>query len=158
MISSQRILIKQKLQDYDRTKSCFITKEQFVRVLDNLGLVRNQLLVDILCRKYARSNNPKEIAYTDFITDVEDIKEVETYVVRGIVPNEKQPDPFRNTIKDINKDSITEEFYVDKKIPEKVLPIQELMRKIQAQVTLKRIRIKEFFLDFDSLRKNIVTG
>lgn len=32
------------------------------------------------------------------------------------------------------------------------------MRKIQAQVTLKRIRIKEFFLDFDNLRKNIVTG
>jgi hypothetical protein len=32
------------------------------------------------------------------------------------------------------------------------------MRKIQAQVTLKRIRIKEFFLDFDGLRKNVVTG
>lgn len=76
MISSQRILIKQQLQDYDRTKCSFITREQFVRVLDNLNLVRNQLLVDILCRKYARSINPKEIAYTDFIADVEDIKEV----------------------------------------------------------------------------------
>ena len=32
------------------------------------------------------------------------------------------------------------------------------MKKIQAQVALKRIRIKEFFLDFDGLRKNIVTG
>ena len=32
------------------------------------------------------------------------------------------------------------------------------MKKIQALVTLKRIRIKEFFLDFDTLRKNIVTG
>lgn len=32
------------------------------------------------------------------------------------------------------------------------------MKRIQAQVTLKRIRIKEFFLDFDNLRKNIVTG
>ena len=29
---------------------------------------------------------------------------------------------------------------------------------MQAQVTLKRIRIREFFLDFDGLRKNIVTG
>lgn len=70
MISSQRILIKQQLQDYDRTKCSFITREQFVRVLDNLNLVRNQNLVDILCRKYARSINPKEIAYTDFIADV----------------------------------------------------------------------------------------
>jgi len=70
MISSQRMLIKQQLQDYDRTKSSFITREQFVRVLDNLNLVRNQQLVDIICRKYARSVNPKEIAYTDFIADV----------------------------------------------------------------------------------------
>jgi len=76
MISSQRILIKQQLQDYDRTKCSFITREQFVRVLDNLNLVRNQVLVDLLCRKYARSINPKEIAYTEFIADVEDIKEV----------------------------------------------------------------------------------
>jgi Ca2+-binding EF-hand superfamily protein len=67
-------LIKQQLQDYDRTKCSFITREQFVRVLDNLNLVRNQTLVDILCKKYARSTNPKEIAYTDFISDVEDIK------------------------------------------------------------------------------------
>lgn len=74
MVSSQRILIKQQLQDYDRTKSSFITRDQFIRVLDNLNLVRNQTLVDILCRKYARSINPKEIAYTDFVSDVEDIK------------------------------------------------------------------------------------
>ena len=74
MISSQRILIKPHLQDYDRTKCSFITREQFVRVLDNLNLVRNQNLVDIICRKYARSVNPKEIAYTDFIVDVENIK------------------------------------------------------------------------------------
>lgn len=52
-----------------------------------MNLVRNQSLVDILCRKYARSVNPKEIAYTDFVADVEDIKEVESYVVKGIVPN-----------------------------------------------------------------------
>jgi hypothetical protein len=59
MVSSQRILIKQQLQDYDRTKGSFITKEQFIRVLDNLNLVRNQNLVELLCKKYARSVNPK---------------------------------------------------------------------------------------------------
>jgi Ca2+-binding EF-hand superfamily protein len=32
------------------------------------------------------------------------------------------------------------------------------LKKIQAEVTLKRLRIREFFLDFDGLRKNIVTG
>ena len=33
-----------------------------------------------------------------------------------------------------------------------------MIRRVQAEVTLKRIRIREFFLDFDGLRKNIVTG
>lgn len=40
-ISSRRIFLKNPFQDYDRTSSNFITREQFVRVLDNLGLVRN---------------------------------------------------------------------------------------------------------------------
>ena len=43
-------------------------------------------------------------------------------------------------------------------MPHQLIPIEGVMKKIQAQVTLKRIRIKEFFLDYDTLRKNIVTG
>lgn len=40
-VTSKRIFIKPPLQDYDRTKSNIVTREQFIRVLDNLGLVRN---------------------------------------------------------------------------------------------------------------------
>ena len=69
-ISSKRIFLKNPLKDYDRTNSNLVTREQFIRVLDNLNLVRNEELVDLLCRKYARSNNPKEICYLDFIHDV----------------------------------------------------------------------------------------
>ena len=69
-VTSKRIFIKPSLQDYDRTNSNLVTKEQFVRVLDNLGLVRNEELADLLCRKYARSSNPKEIIYQDFIRDI----------------------------------------------------------------------------------------
>lgn len=80
--------------------------------------------------------------YVDFIADVEDIKQVESYVVKGIVPNEKLVNPNKNKVQDIHSESITEEFYVEKKIPEKLLPIQEVIRKLQALVTLKRIRIR----------------
>ena len=41
-IKSKRIFIKPPLQDYDRTKSNLVTREQFIRVLDNLGLVKNE--------------------------------------------------------------------------------------------------------------------
>lgn len=40
-VSSRRILIKSLLQDFDKTKSTFITRDQFVRVLDSLSLVQN---------------------------------------------------------------------------------------------------------------------
>ncbi|MCB0369973.1 MAG: hypothetical protein KDD45_11225 [Bdellovibrionales bacterium] len=58
-IKSKRIFVKPPLQDYDRTKSNLVTRDQFIRVLDNLGLVRNEELADLLCRKYSRSTNPK---------------------------------------------------------------------------------------------------
>ena len=60
-VSSKRILIKNQLQDFDKTKCSYITRDQFTRVLDSLALVRNEELADLLCRKYARSINPKEI-------------------------------------------------------------------------------------------------
>ena len=59
MVSSKRILIKNQLQDFDKTKCSFITRDQFIRVLDGLGLVQNEQLCDILCRNYCRSINPK---------------------------------------------------------------------------------------------------
>jgi hypothetical protein len=62
--------------------------------------------------------------------------------VKGIVPNKVTVDPNAHYIKDINNDSITEAFYLEKKIPPKLLPIESVIRKIQAEVTLKRIRIR----------------
>lgn len=141
-VKSKRIFIKPPLQDYDRTKSNLVTREQFIRVLDNLGLVRNEELADILCRKYARSSNPKEICYQDFIGDIEDVKEVEALAVKGIVPNPQAVDPNKNITHDLHKDSLTEEFYVKKRLPERAKPIEDILRKIQAEVTLKRLRIR----------------
>ena len=62
-IKSKRIFVKPPLQDYDRTKSNLVTREQFIRVLDNLGLVKNEELAELLSIKYARSSNQKEICY-----------------------------------------------------------------------------------------------
>ncbi len=58
-MASKRIFLKNPLKDFDRTSSNIVTRDQFVRVLDNLGLVRNEELADLLCRKYARSGYPR---------------------------------------------------------------------------------------------------
>ena len=113
---------------------------------------------DLLCKNYCRSVNPKEIEYPRFIRDVENINAEESFVVKGVVPNKVAVDPKANIIKDLNNDSITEAFYLEKKLPERLKPIEDVIRRVQAEVALKRIRIREFFLDFDGLRKNIVTG
>ena len=152
------MFVKPPFKDYDRTKSNLVTREQFIRVLDNLGLVRNEELGDLLCRQYARSTNPKEICYLDFIRDIEDVNVVEALAVKGIVANPQQVDPNKNITLDLHKDSLTEEFYVKKNLPDQAQPIQQLLKKIQADVTLRKLRVREFFLDFDGLRKNSVTG
>ena len=122
-VKSKRIFIKPPLQDYDRTKSNLVTREQFIRVLDNLNLVRNEELADLLCRKYARSSNPKEICYQEFIADIEDVKDVEALAVKGIVANPQIVDPNKNITQDLHKDSLTEEFYVKKRLPERAQPV-----------------------------------
>lgn len=43
--------------------------------------------------------------------------------MKGIVPNKSAVDPNAHYIKDINNDSLTEAFYLEKKIPPKLLPI-----------------------------------
>jgi len=40
-----------------------------------------------LARKYARSSNPKEVCYPDFIRDIEDVNKLEALAVKGIVNN-----------------------------------------------------------------------
>jgi hypothetical protein len=141
-VSSKRIFIKPPLQDYDRTNSNLVTREQFIRVLDNLALVRNEELADLLCKRYARSSNPKEVCYQDFIREIENVNAVEALAVKGIVPNPQPIDPHKNIALDLHKDSLTQEFYVHKKLPDRAKPIEEVLKKIQAVVTLKRLRIR----------------
>lgn len=105
-------------------------------------MVKNEELADLLCRKYCRSTNPKEICYQDFIRDIEDVNAVESLAVKGIVPNPQAVDPNKNITHDLHKDSLTEEFYVKKRLPDRAQPIMELLKKIQAEVTLKRLRIR----------------
>ena len=112
VVASKRILIKNQLQDFDKTKCSFITRDQFVRVLDGLGLVSNEGLSDLLCRHYCRSVNAKEIEYPRFIEDVENINQEESIAIKGVVPNKLPVDPNAQYIKDINNDSITDAFYV----------------------------------------------
>lgn len=76
MIKTKRILIKQPFQDYDRTKSSHITRNQFVRVLNQLNLLpKSESLLELLLSHY---ENPvdKQVNYVRFCEDVDHIQNV----------------------------------------------------------------------------------
>ena len=71
-IANKRILIKPSLQDYDRTKSCHITVEQFRRTLKELKIIPEaEGLFQLLIRKYLDKGNIREINYFKFCADID---------------------------------------------------------------------------------------
>jgi hypothetical protein len=72
LIVSNRILLKPSFQDFDRTKSCHVTAQQFERVLKNLGLhPAKEHVFDLIIRKYLDKSNQREVNYFSFCADVD---------------------------------------------------------------------------------------
>jgi hypothetical protein len=74
-----------------------------------------------------------------FVEDVENINETMDIVVRGIKQNPVKPGDAINDSKNI---PFMETLYLNKQLPERLLPIQDLLRRIQAEVVAKRVRIR----------------
>lgn len=71
-IKNKRILIKPQLQDFDKTKSCHITAEQFRRVLKECNILPpSEELFQVLIRKYFDKGNMREINYLNFCHDID---------------------------------------------------------------------------------------
>jgi len=47
--------------------------------------------------------------------------------------------------------------YTSKKLTDNITQLDQVIKKIQGDVVMKRLRIREFFKDFDPLRKGLVT-
>ena len=76
VIKTKRVLIKSPFQDYDRTKSSHISRNQFIRVLNQLELVpKNPALQDRLLDFYENKND-RQINYVRFCEDVDHIQNV----------------------------------------------------------------------------------
>ena len=72
IIVSNRVLLKPSFQDFDRTKSCHVTADQFQRVLKNLGIrPEKQQVFDLIIRKYLDKGNTREVNYFSFCADVD---------------------------------------------------------------------------------------
>ena len=72
IVLANRVLLKPSFQDFDRSKCCHVTDQQFARVLKNLGIMPpSELVFQLIIRKYFDKGNTKEVNYFSFCADVD---------------------------------------------------------------------------------------
>lgn len=162
-IKNKRILIKPQFQDYDTSKCCHITTEQFRRVMKDIGLLPpTEEMFQVLVRKYFDKGNVREMNYFEFCKDIDRPEDLFN-LYQAKHPN-NEPPLMLGQLRDAGStffkqptqglDAINNRFQ-QQRIDISADP-SDIENRIQALVVMKRVRIEEFFLDFDKLRKGHV--
>jgi hypothetical protein len=137
---------------------------QFERVLKNLGLLpASDQVFDLIIRKYLDKNNKREVNYFSFCADVDrpedmfgdDYKNQHINKPKSASGTAAQSASyfFPGSTKDIN---VLENRYLQAAVHIANDP-NDVEQRLRALVVMKRVRIEEFFRDFDKLRKGKVT-
>jgi hypothetical protein len=107
-----------------------------------------------IMKEYNRNRNLKDVNYVKFWQDSDNLSEI-NYTVDP-KKNEFTTYVPEDVITDPSKLDFAGSLYLTKRLaPTKELT--EVEKKIQAEVVMKKLRLKEFFKDFDGLRKGTVT-
>jgi Ca2+-binding EF-hand superfamily protein len=143
-IQIRRLDLKNTFMDFDITQNQHVTKYQFLRTLAMNGLQCKEEVMNMILKHYCDKGNADEVNYFDFCNDV-DSPELIFGVGRGFnhsfdyYPKTKP----RITGIDIKKD-----------VPDDV---EDALAKLRQFCKEHRIRIGEFFRDFDKLRSGFIT-
>lgn len=157
-------MIKPQLQDYDQTNNCHITAEQFRRVLKELGLIPpDEDLFQVLLRRYFDAGNVREVNYFKFCADIDKPEDI------FVQYPWKHPQPDTMTLNGTLRDAghtyfnnktegldVINNRFLQKRIETSNNPC-DVEKRLQSVVVMKRVRIEEFFYDFDKLRRGKVT-
>lgn len=145
VVITRMLNLKPMFQDFDKTKSGYVTKTQFVRVLNQLGIDLPHDVLSLLLKKYMDKGNAHEVNYFEFINDVD------------------KPEDMFGAGRDFNHSynyfSVTDPRKVENQIV-KLDPedIDDLLARVRKECSEKRIRLQEFFRDFDRLRSGNITA
>ncbi len=132
LMKERRLLLAPFFKDFDRGNLGRVTRSHFSRLLSMMKMDISDADLYILFKKYEDRSRGK-VSYMNFIRDID----APTY--RSSNSNsETEHSNSRNAIKN-NESSCT-------------ISISEIISKIQKHVEHRRIRVAEFFRDFDRLR------
>lgn len=164
LVVANRILLKPSFQDFDKANCCHVTDQQFARVLKKLGLIpSSEIIFELIVRKYLDRGTQKEVNYFLFCKDVDKPEDM----FPGYTPKKPVPEP---TISSSQDQKIVSTFYNEStkfinvmanRFSQKAVNIandpSDVEERLRAIVVMRRVRIEEFFKDFDKLRKGKVT-
>ncbi len=164
LIKAHRILLKPSFQDFDRSQSLHVTAHQFLRVLKSLGLMPpSQAVFDLLIRKYCDLGSTAEVNYFKFCQDLDRPQDI----FPEYVPKRQLPEPVNTQgvtapqkstffAEDTKAVDVVANRFSEPRVDLSCDP-SDVEERIRSCVVMKRVRIEEFFLDFDKLRKGRVT-
>ncbi len=173
LVKDNTILMKPHFAAFDKTKRSHITVGQFSRVLKQLNLLPDEKAFDLLARAYADLNTLHDVNYIQFCEDVDTKPDVKV----GEVPM-NTPECFtKPMVTKVGADEFKEMdamkprflapsvnvwfFFLMGHIKKPAKQMQadpdDIVERIQAMTVMKRVRVTEFFYDYDKLRKGVVT-
>lgn len=156
--------MKPGFSDFDRSKSQHVTAHQFLRVLKTLGLMPPSASeFALITRRYCDRDTTEEVNYYWFCRDIDHKDDIFPKYVAKYPEQEpeykqgkhvEQTSSFYKTKTD-DLDVVNNRFMQPKVfIHNNPLDVEDRIRSV---VVMKRMRIEEFFRDFDKLRKGRIT-
>jgi Ca2+-binding EF-hand superfamily protein len=143
-VQNKRIHLKPVFQDFDITKNGHVTKAQFLRVLDLLKIAAPDNITMMLLRRYMDKGNLDEVNYVDFCEEVDN----ETMLFGVGRDFNHSFEYFPKTMARVSNAEII------RNTPQGV---EDCLARLRVLCKQQRIRIGEFFRDFDKLRSGFIT-
>ncbi|XP_072165025.1 uncharacterized protein [Diadema setosum] len=139
-VKKRRLMMIQYFQDYDRSKAYTrnVTKDQFGRILHFLSLNVSKKDFELLCRKFEEPSS-KDINYPAFVQAVD-----QEYI--GFTTDTSSDKPKRRPRTPT----------ADKPVDSSHVNVAEVVARIRNHVLKNRIRVCEYFQDFDPLRERSI--
>ena len=144
-IKNRRVLLKPTFQDFDKTQLGYVSKNQFLRILNQFDLFPNSEALNLLLKRYTDRGNLDEVNYYDFCRDVD------LYDDEGKEISKKHAESFKGPM----NQSLKGTAFISNESPQ---DLNDLLAKLRRKAKQNRIRISEFLRDFDKLRSGAITN
>jgi Ca2+-binding EF-hand superfamily protein len=146
-IKQRRMHLKPVFQDFDITKNGHVTKMQFLRVLNLLRVSAPEAVTAQILRRYMDKGNVDEVNYVDFCEDVDGSTDL-----FGVGRDFNHSwDLFPKTESRVSGNETMQHCTS----PE---DLDDVIARIRTNCSQQRIRVGEFFRDFDKLRSGFITA